>query len=156
MWMIIGIFFLMLLIGVPVAFGVGISSMLYLALNGKDLVILTQRIFAGGDSFTLMAIPLFIFAGEIMNACGFSLSNSSILCCKFSVFIVVVSTVTGAVVDSVLLVSSFKPHPVTITVIAEITTVAIINFFFIFHPFIYQSSNKCLTVGHLLAEIRGR
>ena len=49
MWMIIGIFFLMLLIGVPVAFGVGISSMLYLALNGKDLVILTQRIFAGGD-----------------------------------------------------------------------------------------------------------
>ena len=70
MWMIIGIFFLMLLIGVPVAFGVGISSMLYLALNGKDLVILTQRIFAGGDSFTLMAIPLFIFAGEIMNACG--------------------------------------------------------------------------------------
>lgn len=58
MWMIIGIFFLMLLIGVPVAFGVGISSMLYLALNGKDLVILTQRIFAGGDSFTLMAIPL--------------------------------------------------------------------------------------------------
>ena len=72
MWMIIGIFFLMLLIGVPVAFGVGISSMLYLALNGKDLVILTQRIFAGGDSFTLMAIPLFIFAGEIMNACGLS------------------------------------------------------------------------------------
>lgn len=70
MWMIIGIFFLMLLIGVPVALGVGISSMLYLALNGKDLVILTQRIFAGGDSFTLMAIPLFIFAGEIMNACG--------------------------------------------------------------------------------------
>ena len=42
MWMIIGIFFLMLLIGVPVAFGVGISSMLYLALNGKDLVILTS------------------------------------------------------------------------------------------------------------------
>lgn len=73
MWMIIGIFFLMLLIGVPVAFGVGISSMLYLALNGKDLVILTQRIFAGGDSFTLMAIPLFIFAGEIMNACGVTL-----------------------------------------------------------------------------------
>ena len=37
MWMIIGIFFLMLLIGVPVAFGVGISSMLYLALNGKEV-----------------------------------------------------------------------------------------------------------------------
>lgn len=60
MWMIIGIFFLMLLIGVPVAFGVGISSMLYLALNGKDLVILTQRIFAGGDSFLLKEMWPFI------------------------------------------------------------------------------------------------
>lgn len=70
MWVIIGIFFVLLIIGVPVAFGVGISSAIYLFLNGKDLIILTQRIFAGGDSFTLMAIPLFIFAGEIMNACG--------------------------------------------------------------------------------------
>jgi len=70
MWTIIGIFFVMLIIGVPVAFGVGISSLLYLLMSGKDIIILTQRIFAGGDSFTLMAIPLFIFAGEIMNACG--------------------------------------------------------------------------------------
>lgn len=70
MWLIIGIFFVMLIIGVPVAFGVGIASALYLFLNGSDLIILTQRVFAGGDSFTLMAIPLFIFAGEIMNACG--------------------------------------------------------------------------------------
>lgn len=70
MWLVIGIFFLMLIIGVPVAFGVGIASVIYLLLNGYDLIILTQRVFAGGDSFTLMAIPLFIFAGEIMNACG--------------------------------------------------------------------------------------
>ncbi len=70
MWLIIGIFFVLLIIGVPVAFGVGISAALYLFLSGKDLIIVTQRIFAGGDSFTLMAIPLFIFAGEIMNACG--------------------------------------------------------------------------------------
>lgn len=70
MWTIIGIFFVLLIIGVPVAFGVGISATLYLLISGKDLIIVTQRIFAGGDSFTLMAIPLFIFAGEIMNACG--------------------------------------------------------------------------------------
>ncbi len=70
MWLIIGLFFAMLIIGVPVSFGVGISAALYLFLSGKDLIIVTQRIFAGGDSFTLMAIPLFIFAGEIMNACG--------------------------------------------------------------------------------------
>ncbi len=70
MWLIIFVFFVLLLLGVPVAFDVGIASAIYLFLNGKDLIILTQRIFAGGDSFTLMAIPLFIFAGEIMNACG--------------------------------------------------------------------------------------
>lgn len=70
MWLIIGIFFLLLILGIPVAFDVGIASSIYLLANGKKLIILTQRIFAGGDSFTLMAIPLFIFAGEIMNACG--------------------------------------------------------------------------------------
>ena len=70
MWLIIGIFFLLLICGVPVAFDVGIASLIYLISNGKDPIILTQRVFAGGDSFTLMAIPLFIFAGEIMNACG--------------------------------------------------------------------------------------
>ena len=63
MWLIIAIFFILLILGVPVAFDVGIASTIYLLANGKDLIILTQRIFAGGDSFTLMAIPLFIFAG---------------------------------------------------------------------------------------------
>lgn len=70
MWIILGIFFVLLVLGVPVAFDVGIAAVIYLFVNGKDLIIVTQRIFAGGDSFTLMAIPLFIFAGEIMNACG--------------------------------------------------------------------------------------
>ncbi len=70
MWLIIAVFFILLILGMPVAFDVGIASAIYLAVHSKDLIILTQRIFAGGDSFTLMAIPLFIFAGEIMNACG--------------------------------------------------------------------------------------
>ncbi len=70
MWTILAIFFVLLIFGVPVAFDVGIAALIYLFVNGKDLIIVTQRIFAGGDSFTLMAIPLFIFAGEIMNACG--------------------------------------------------------------------------------------
>lgn len=70
MWTILGVFFILLICGVPVAFDVGIASVIYLAKSGEDLIVLTQRVFAGGDSFTLMAIPLFIFAGEIMNACG--------------------------------------------------------------------------------------
>lgn len=70
MWIILGVFFILLIMGVPVAFDVGIASVIYLFSQGEDLIVLTQRVFAGGDSFTLMAIPLFIFAGEIMNACG--------------------------------------------------------------------------------------
>lgn len=70
MWIILGVFFVMLILGIPVAFSVGIASVIYLLSSGRDLIILTQRMFAGGDSFTLMAIPLFIFAGEIMNTCG--------------------------------------------------------------------------------------
>lgn len=63
-------FFALLLIGVPVAAVMGISSMLYLLTRGTDILTIPQRMFAGADSFTLMAIPLYIFAGEIMNRCG--------------------------------------------------------------------------------------
>jgi tripartite ATP-independent transporter DctM subunit len=70
MLILIGLFFVCLIIGVPVAFGLGISVLLYLFIADKSLIIIPQRVFAGADSFTLMAIPLFIFAGEIMNKCG--------------------------------------------------------------------------------------
>lgn len=63
-------FFVLLLSGVAVCFTLGIASLLYLILTDNNLIIITQRMFAGADSFTLMAIPLFIFAGEIMNECG--------------------------------------------------------------------------------------
>jgi tripartite ATP-independent transporter DctM subunit len=70
MWILIGLFFVCLLIGVPVAFGLGISVLAYLFIADKSFLIMPQRVFAKTDSFTLMAIPLFIFAGEIMNKCG--------------------------------------------------------------------------------------
>lgn len=63
-------FFVLLLAGIPVAAVMGISSMLYLMSRGTDILTIPQRMFAGADSFSLMAIPLYIFAGEIMNRCG--------------------------------------------------------------------------------------
>ncbi len=63
-------FFGLLIIGVPVIAVMGISAMLFLLADGQSLLILPQRMFAGVDSFTLMAIPLYIFAGDIMNRCG--------------------------------------------------------------------------------------
>ena len=70
MGIVIILFFVLLILGIPITFTMGLSSMAYLLMNGKDLIIIAQRFFAGGDSFTLMAIPLFIFAGEVMTSCG--------------------------------------------------------------------------------------
>ena len=70
MLILIGLFLVCLIIGIPVAFGLGISVLVYLFVVDKSFIIIPQRVFAGADSFTLMAIPLFIFAGEIMNKCG--------------------------------------------------------------------------------------
>jgi C4-dicarboxylate transporter DctM subunit len=60
-----------LLIGVPVAFAIGLSGVAALLVQGQiPFEVVPQRIFAAVDSWTLMAVPLFILAGELMNACG--------------------------------------------------------------------------------------
>jgi tripartite ATP-independent transporter DctM subunit len=61
-------FLALLVFGVPVAFVLGITASLYLAVAG--IVPLSQvpaRIFAGLDQFVLMSIPFFILAGFVMN-----------------------------------------------------------------------------------------
>ena len=70
MAILMGSFFALLLVGIPVVAVMGIASMLFLLADGQSLLVLPQRMFAGVDSFTLMAIPLYIFAGDIMNRCG--------------------------------------------------------------------------------------
>lgn len=73
----IGIMFLMMLflilLGVPVAFGIGLSSIFFLAVtNMKPLVLVAQRMVTGLDSFPLLAIPLFILVGNLMASGGIS------------------------------------------------------------------------------------
>ncbi len=70
MSILLGTFFVLLLAGIPVAAVMGITSIIYLMSRGIDILTVPQRMFAGADSFSLMAIPLYIFAGEIMNRCG--------------------------------------------------------------------------------------
>lgn len=68
-----GSFVILLAIGVPVAFSIGISTVLVMLLNIETLPALTtvaQRIATGLDSFTLLAIPFFILAGQLMNRGG--------------------------------------------------------------------------------------
>lgn len=56
-----------LLIGIPVAFSIGISCMALLLANGyPPLDIVVQRMASGARSFNMMAMPMFIFAGSLM------------------------------------------------------------------------------------------
>ena len=60
----------LLAIRVPVAFALLISSMMVFALLGLNPLIAVQRLSAGIDVFTLMAIPFFVFAGDLMTQTG--------------------------------------------------------------------------------------
>ena len=55
---------------VPIAYGLFASSMLYMILNNVPLEMAVQRLAIGVDSFPLIAVPFFIFAGNIMNSTG--------------------------------------------------------------------------------------
>jgi C4-dicarboxylate transporter, DctM subunit len=66
----LGIFFVL---GVPIAVAIGLSSIIGIEVQGRlPLLLVAQRMFAGIDSFPLMAIPLFILAGNLMSAGGIS------------------------------------------------------------------------------------
>ncbi len=60
-------------INTPIAIAIGASSVLAILLQGDfPLMMIAQRMFSGTDSFHLMAVPLFMFAGVLMEAGGIS------------------------------------------------------------------------------------
>lgn len=65
-------FVFLLLIGVPIVFVLGISMLAYFVATDQlqFLLILPQRMFAGIDEFVLLAIPLFVLAGNLMEVGG--------------------------------------------------------------------------------------
>ncbi|MGO1072189.1 TRAP transporter large permease [Lysobacter sp. CA199] len=70
--MLMGLFALLLLIGVPVAYALGAAALATLLYLDLPSVVLVQQIQAGSGSASLIAIPLFIFAGELMLRGGIS------------------------------------------------------------------------------------
>lgn len=56
----------------PVSYALGFSSLLVLAFSGKSVVTVAQYSFSGLDSFALLAIPFYIFAGCLMEYSGIS------------------------------------------------------------------------------------
>lgn len=66
----ITIFAILAVIGAPLAFAIGMGAVVALYLEGFDLVVLPQRMMFAVNSFPLMAIPLFMLAGELMVKAG--------------------------------------------------------------------------------------
>jgi tripartite ATP-independent transporter DctM subunit len=66
LYVLFGSFMVLLLMGTPVAFCLGISSFATVAYLGLPPVVVFQRLNSGVSVFALMAIPFFIFAGDLM------------------------------------------------------------------------------------------
>lgn len=64
------IFLVFLVLGMPVAFAIGISGFAFFIIKGLPMSILVQKSISTTQSFTMLAIPLFILAGNLMNATG--------------------------------------------------------------------------------------
>lgn len=67
-----GTFFLFLYLGVPIVFSLALSSGTYFLLNGITLMQFVQKVVGGMDSFTILAIPFFLVAGDFMAKGGIS------------------------------------------------------------------------------------
>lgn len=61
-------FAVLLVIGVPISISIGASAILGCLSLGYPLVVIGQKMVSGIDSFLLIAVPLFILAGNLMNA----------------------------------------------------------------------------------------
>ncbi|EEW61209.1 TRAP transporter large permease [Ruegeria sp. TrichCH4B] len=75
-FLLFGSFALLMALGVPIAFAIGIATTAtFLLFMGVDqsLFIVAQQMASGLDSFTLLAIPFFILAGNIMNRGGIAM-----------------------------------------------------------------------------------
>jgi C4-dicarboxylate transporter DctM subunit len=70
--MLIAAFIFFLLIGVPIAFVLGLVGLFHLAIAGQmDLLpMMMQRMIDGANNFVLVAVPMFMLAGNLMNAAG--------------------------------------------------------------------------------------
>ncbi len=69
MWLLLAVLALLILAGVPIAYSLGLSALAFFLVEDPALMqALPQRLFAGMDSYALLALPLFILMGLVMNA----------------------------------------------------------------------------------------
>ena len=71
-FILFGSFFALILLGVPIAYCLGVSSIIAMLVCGFNLAVIPGVIYSGIGKFTLLAIPFFVLAGVIMDYAGIS------------------------------------------------------------------------------------
>ena len=66
LWILFGVFTMLMLIGTPIAFCLGVASFATVLYMGLPPLIVFQRLNSGMSVFSLLAIPFFIYAGDLM------------------------------------------------------------------------------------------
>ncbi|MBP8674922.1 MAG: TRAP transporter large permease [Acetomicrobium sp.] len=69
-YIVIAWFVVLFILGVPVVLAITLPSIVYFLLNGLPITMIAQRFHYALDSFPLVAVPVFIFAGNLMNSSG--------------------------------------------------------------------------------------
>jgi C4-dicarboxylate transporter, DctM subunit len=69
-WLMFLVFFILLFLRFPIAFALGISTFIYILVEGIPLIVIPLKMYSGIDVFVLLSIPGFILAGNLMNSCG--------------------------------------------------------------------------------------
>lgn len=64
------VFLVFLVLGMPVAFSIGLSGLAFFLIRSLPMSVLVQKSISTTQSFTMLAIPLFILAGNLMNSTG--------------------------------------------------------------------------------------
>lgn len=92
------LFILLAFTGIPIAFALGVPVVIYAIVNDISFILIAQKMFTGMDSFLLTAIPLFILAGNLMNAAN--MTEELVEFCKL-----IVGRIRGGLAHANILIS---------------------------------------------------
>ena len=70
LWLFLGTLFAFIVLGIPVVFSLGLANITILTAMDIPYMVLASKIISGMNSFPLLAIPFFMFVGEVMNRGG--------------------------------------------------------------------------------------
>jgi C4-dicarboxylate transporter DctM subunit len=70
--LVAAIFIVLILFSMPIVFALGVSAMAGLFIGGYDMQVFSSSLVSGSQSWVLLAIPAFVFAGSLMEKCGMS------------------------------------------------------------------------------------